>query len=123
MEASKWRRLINWLIDNVLVLMLLAMLTRVVLGADATQLQLRLVSMSLLFGYYVVAEFYFQRSLGKVLTRTLVVSRHDERPTLAAILLRTLCRFIPLEPLSLLFSSSRTWHDALSQTKVVFVGY
>ncbi|MBT9391764.1 RDD family protein [Hymenobacter sp. NST-14] len=123
MEASKWRRLINWLIDNVLVLALLAMLTRLTLGANATQLQLRLTSMSLLFGYYVLTEFYFQRSLGKVLTHTLVVNQHDERPTLGAILLRTLCRFIPLEPLSLLFSRNSTWHDTLSRTKVVFISY
>jgi uncharacterized RDD family membrane protein YckC len=122
-EASKTRRFLNWLIDTIGMLLLLAALVRWSSSPDATRLQLRLTTVGLLFLYYAAAEFFFQRSLGKLATRTLVVSRHDQRPSLPAILLRTLCRFIPLEPLSLLFSKNRALHDTLSGTKVVFVNY
>ncbi len=81
------------------------------------------MSVGLLFVYYAATEYFFQRSLGKVITRTVVVNRDDERPSLGAVLLRTLCRFLPLEPLSLLLNGKYTWHDSLSGTKVVFVNY
>lgn len=105
------------------MLLVLATLVRWCSSPDATRLQLRLTTVALLFLYYVLAEFFFQRSLGKVATRTLVVNRHEQRPSLQAILLRTICRFIPLEPISLLFNKNRALHDLLSGTKVVFVNY
>ncbi|GAA4000506.1 hypothetical protein GCM10022408_09490 [Hymenobacter fastidiosus] len=123
MDASLTRRFLNWLIDNVGVLLLLTVLVRLGSNPAATRLYLRLASVGLLFIYYVGTEFFFQRSLGKLLTQTVVVSRDDERPSFGAILLRTVCRFIPLEPVSLLLSGKRAWHDSLSGTKVVFVNY
>ncbi|MBC8084009.1 MAG: RDD family protein [Hymenobacter sp.] len=117
------RRVCNWLIDSIGVLMLLAVLVRLVSGPEASRLQLRLSSMALLFVYYVVTEYFFQRSLGKFITRTAVVDEDDEKPDLGAVLLRTVCRFIPLEPLSLLFHGRLAWHDRLSGTKVVFLNY
>ncbi|TGD79071.1 RDD family protein [Hymenobacter wooponensis] len=123
MEASKTRRLINWLIDDVVILLALAMVVRLISDAEATQWQLRLASLGALFLYYVSGEFFFQRSLGKLLTRTIVVNKRDERPSLTAIVLRTVCRFIPLEPLSMLLNTKYAWHDRLSGTKVVFINY
>ncbi|GAA3954735.1 RDD family protein [Hymenobacter algoricola] len=123
MEASKTRRFLNWLIDSIGVFLLLTLLVRFCSSPTTTRLQLQLASMSLLFVYYAGAEFFFQRSVGKLLTHTLVVSQDDERPSLGAVLLRTVCRFIPLEPLSLLLTGKRVWHDTLSGTKVVFIDY
>ncbi|UPL48263.1 RDD family protein [Hymenobacter sublimis] len=123
MEASKTRRFFNWLIDNIGVLLLISALIRWGSPSTTTQLQLRLTSVGFLFVYYLATEYFFQRSLGKFLTHTLVVNRQDERPSLAAVFLRTLCRFIPLEPASLLLNKKRTWHDMLSGTKVVFINY
>lgn len=123
MEASKTRRFLNWLIDTLGMLLLLGTLVRWGSGPEATRLQLRITTVGLLFLYYVATEFFFQRSLGKLVTRTLVVNSHDQRPSLPAVLLRTLCRFIPLEPISMLFGRHRALHDILSGTKVVFVNY
>lgn len=68
--------------------------------------------------YYVVLEFLFGRTLGKVLTGTRVVTSEGRALSMPTAVLRTLCRFLPLEPMS--FSLGETWwHDSLSRTQVV----
>ena len=104
--------------------MVLAVLIRLVVGPDSSQLTLRLLALAALFLYYALTEYFFQRTLGKLLTKTIVVDQDDEIPDLSSILLRTVCRFLPLEPLSLLISGKQlAWHDKLSGTKVVFLNY
>ncbi|WP_207431275.1 RDD family protein [Sabulibacter ruber] len=70
------------------------------------------------FFYYIVLEYLYQKTIGKVLTRTSVVSTTGEPLTLTTVIIRTLCRLIPFEHLSFLFSKSGL-HDSLSGTLVV----
>jgi uncharacterized RDD family membrane protein YckC len=70
--------------------------------------------------YYIACEHFFSRTLGKLLTGSKVISDSGGKPTFAQIVGRTFARFIPVEPFSLLFSSTgRGWHDSLSGTRVV----
>jgi uncharacterized RDD family membrane protein YckC len=72
--------------------------------------------------YYVVLEGLLGISIGKLATGTRVVDGHGRAPSLRTAFVRTLCRFIPFEPLSLAFSPddrTRGWHDTLSRTCVV----
>ena len=86
------------------------------------------------FIYYVFSEALFTRTLGKFITGTAVRTEDDGKPSFSRILLRTLCRFIPWDPLSFIAISHLTsvWilgerayllgislHDSLSKTKVV----
>ncbi|XLZ71796.1 RDD family protein [Massilia sp. SR12] len=60
--------------------------------------------------YYVALEVLFGRTLGKVLTGTRVVTSEGRALSMPTALLRTLCRLLPLEPMS--FSLGETWwHD------------
>lgn len=68
--------------------------------------------------YYIVFEYYFQRTLGKYVSKTIVTKEDGGRPTLGQIIGRTACRFIPLEAIIALFTSSFL-HDTISGTKVV----
>jgi uncharacterized RDD family membrane protein YckC len=68
---------------------------------------------------YLVLEYFFGRSLGKLVTGTVVVNKNGLKPSFGAILIRTLCRLIPFDPLSFLGKSGRIWHDVLSATYVV----
>jgi uncharacterized RDD family membrane protein YckC len=70
------------------------------------------------FIYYFVSEYFFSRTLAKVITRTYVTTEYNEKPGFSALLIRTLCRYIPLEYLSFL-GSGIGWHDKLSKTFVV----
>jgi uncharacterized RDD family membrane protein YckC len=77
-----------------------------------------LISLSCYFFYYVFFEGLWARTPGKFLFRTVVVNEDGGPPSLRAVLIRTLCRFIPLEPFSVLFAE-RGWHDGISDTRVV----
>jgi uncharacterized RDD family membrane protein YckC len=71
--------------------------------------------------YYGVPEHLWGKSFGKLITRTFVMSTDGGRPSGAQIFRRTLCRFIPFEPFSILFGGEYPvgWHDSLSGTRVV----
>lgn len=70
------------------------------------------------WSYYLLTEYFFQRTLGKILTKTKVVSTTETRPTLIQIIIRTLSRSIPFEYFSYLVTVEGI-HDKLSKTRVV----
>lgn len=84
----------------------------------------QLTDMGLLAGglvvmaYYSVLEGLTSRTLGKLITGTYVVTDEGLKPSFLAILGRTLCRFMPFEWITFLFSSAG-FHDRLSHTRVV----
>ena len=62
------------------------------------------------------------RTIGKFLTRTVVLNHRNARPSLKQILIRSAARLIPCEPVSFLIGSRTSgWHDELSDTKIVDV--
>lgn len=70
------------------------------------------------FVYYFAGEFFFGKTLAKLVTKTYVTTEFNEKPGFTAILIRTLCRYIPFEYLSFLWSPVG-WHDRFSKTYVV----
>ena len=68
--------------------------------------------------YYVLFEFYFQRTLGKFLSGTKVIDTTGNKPTFLTILKRSISRLIPVDIFFYLFSK-RGLHDRLSNTIVV----
>jgi len=75
-------------------------------------------SFLILFGYFFGFELFYQRTLGKLATGSIVVDEYGEPPGLRTIAIRTLIRFVPFEPFSFL-GSDRGWHDAWSHTYVL----
>ena len=71
-----------------------------------------------IFAYYSILEFYFQKTLGKIVTRSKVVTDNGEKVIFRRIILRTICRFVPIDWLSYIFSRNGI-HDRLSKTKVI----
>lgn len=70
------------------------------------------------FIYYVTFEVASGRTLGKILSGTRVVTTNGLALSIPTAILRTLCRFLPFEPMS--FSLGETWwHDSISRTQVV----
>jgi len=130
--AGKGRRLVNFIIDY-FVLTLLGFFVGFFLGYvvavlsagfnyyfQPNMLTIELIS---LFAtgmvYYTTMEGITGKTIGKLITRTKVVDSREENPSFKNIVLRSLCRFIPFEPVSFLVSSEGGWHDMLSNTKVV----
>ena len=69
--------------------------------------------------YYNFFEILFARTVGKFITQTIVVDENGEKPNHERILVRSLCRLIPLEILSFLGMPCLGWHDRISKTYVV----
>jgi len=70
--------------------------------------------------FYGLFESISSRTPAKYITGTIVVMRDGTKPDSTAILIRTLCRQIPLEAFSFLFGQFAIgWHDTLSKTLVV----
>lgn len=68
--------------------------------------------------YYTLFESLCSRTIGKFITKTIVVNDDGSKPDSQIILKRTLCRLIPFDGLSFL-GSGRGWHDSITDTYVV----
>lgn len=68
---------------------------------------------------YIVMEYKFQQTPGKMVTNFVVIDKYADKPNLKTCLLRTLIRFVPFEPFSCLGTPSRGWHDKWTNTYVV----
>ncbi len=133
LNVSLGTRLANYLIDYVCVIVLIyailfaLMMLSVIIGSK--ELLDRIVSMnkieeytlaivSILI-YYNVFEIFFSRTIGKFITKTIVVNINGEKPDSQEILVRSLCRLIPLDGFSFLGAPNKGWHDSISKTYVV----
>ncbi|MEH6658235.1 RDD family protein [Leeuwenhoekiella marinoflava] len=68
--------------------------------------------------YYGLSEYFFQKTAGKYVTKTIVVTEQGNKPDGKTILIRSLCRLIPFDRLSYLVTKNG-FHDRFSNTRVV----
>lgn len=76
-----------------------------------------LIYLSVRFLYYFVFELLFGRTPGKYQTRTKVLNKEGNTPTLLQLIIRTLSRFISI--FSGISDDERAIHDQLSNTFVI----
>ena len=73
------------------------------------------------FIYYIVSDFFFGRTLGKILLRFSICGYNKQNRVkfLLQVMTRNFVRFIPLDQISIFFfRDNRMWHDILSKTYV-----
>lgn len=134
--ASTWKRLVNLIVDNIIMQILSAAVgfgvgivyflsrgTEQVAISPAEEMQLNIagyiVGLFVALAYYAGSEYFLQRTPAKFLTGTIVVNLDGGRPTGGQILGRTACRFIPFEVFSFLGDPCVGWHDSIPKTRVV----
>jgi uncharacterized RDD family membrane protein YckC len=122
MNASKSKRLLNFLIDSLVVSIIMNTIV-VFMFYDLKTKQFEIGSIEKRFivacgmiVYYFFCELIWNQTLGKKITK---MKLNGSRPTFVSVLIRSLTRLIPFYPISLLGLSSRGLHDIFSQTKVV----
>lgn len=71
------------------------------------------------FGYYTFLEGSKGKTLGKMITKTKVIRDDGEPMSFGKSFLRTLCRLVPFEILSVFFGNGKMWHDSWTGTTVV----
>ena len=113
-SASKTKRFINFIVDSIISLILVTLITSIVPSSIEG-----ISFFTLLFLYYFLTEYFFNRTFGKILTKTIIVNSKGEKPTTKELLIHSLCRFIPFECFTFLSSNGKGWHDSISKTSVI----
>jgi uncharacterized RDD family membrane protein YckC len=122
--ASHLKRLLNFILDYIFQVIIILTFWVFVKLIEIDLLQ---NTDSLVLNYFLIAIYYiffetvFGKTPAKYITRTKVVlSDNLGKPEYRAIMIRTLCRAIPFEALSFLFSNTAVgWHDKFSKTLVI----
>lgn len=124
-------RLVNFLIDSVFAFIFVLFITLLIknfpiLNPEETAVPYNeskfsdaILYILLVYAYYFILEFSTGRTFAKFITNTKVVTIELKKPNVPAILIRTLCRFIPFEPFSFLSEDGLGWHDKISKTAVI----
>jgi uncharacterized RDD family membrane protein YckC len=87
--------------------------------AGLSQIENLLYSYILMLLYFFIFESINNRTLGKYVTKSMVIMSNGEKPTYQQIFKRSLCRMIPFDGLSFLGANGKGWHDSMSNTYVV----
>ena len=121
--ASMPTRLLNYVIDQIIFLLLIMGHKYIGININLENLQKEspavLIYLMLLSTVYcLVMEIFFSKTVGKMITRTRVVDVDGEKPTFKALLIRSMCRNIPFDNVSYLVFPFG-WHDSISNTRVV----
>lgn len=118
LPAPMLKRFLNYVIDRFAKYIVFF----IILGiAGAThQIILNVIAGLFFVSYHIVCESVWQKTLGKVITKTKVVDMQGNKPKFWTIVLRSICRMIPFDFISFFFGGYPVgWHDSLSKTFVV----
>ena len=116
--TGKTLRFVNFLLDSgiffiLLVLFMLAFRNRIAVE------NMKWISCVLYFLYYFLFEFFNRQTIGKMITKTMVISSTENNSSFfIRLFIRTLMRFIPIDIISYLFAY-RGLHDLVSMTTVI----
>lgn len=125
-EVKIITRFLNFMLD-ILAFTLIAIITILILKKyhpafkEYSVQNNRIIAFILYFLYYFILELTMSTTIGKLITKTKVVDRISlSRPSALKILIRTFCRFIPLEGFSIFFNEKKyVLHDIISRTAVI----
>lgn len=117
-------RFVNFAVDFVVILIVYSMIAPIFESflplVNRVELSVYRIGTFTLFIalYYILFEYKTQKTLGKIITKTKVVTFEGNKPELMDIVSRTFCRLIPFDRFSFLYSRNG-FHDVISRTKVI----
>ncbi len=127
--ATLAQRLLNALIDGIVILFIWMIVYNLIdictilfwrrkVGDPAPLgISFKTVYLITLLYYFAMEATTKGRTIGKYITRTIVVDEDLSPVTTAQVFKRSCCRLIPFEALSMF--SGIPWHDSLSRTTVI----
>lgn len=125
--ASQHLRFLNYLIDHYIVTIVTVALSLIgiFLYAPTTnpfidRITSLVVGVTILLVYYAVFEGIWGKTPAKFITKTAVRTKTGEKPSVEVVFVRSICRIIPFDMFSFLFSWYPVgWHDKFSGTVVI----
>ncbi len=129
--ANKGKQLVNFFIDILFTLSIYVLIVKLLnfifypyfdkLNGSLLVLYIVLNIISFFLSYlisYVIIEYKFRTTIGKLITKTCIITPDGLYPSRETILIRTV--FIPFEPILLLFSKNgKGWHDRISNSIII----
>lgn len=116
--GGKTLRFINFLLDSAIFFTLLVIFWFIFKNVINRE-NVKWISFVFFFLYYFLFEYFMGQTLGKMITKSRVISVSDNRNHyFIRIICRTLMRFIIFDTLSYLFTD-RGLHDRISKTNVI----
>ena len=134
LHATQGQRFLNYIIDLIIIYLIIFMIgialaiLALLTGSqslldwftdESKVLKDYLLFFSVWIPYYTFFERYTSRTVGKFITKTMVVNEDGSKIDFGTAFKRTLCRIIPFEPFSMLGGNARGWHDSIPDTYVV----
>lgn len=117
--VSSWVRLLNFLIDLLVCLLIVFILTYPLnVHINSHMLICCFILIVTYFLYYTIFEIRYQKTLGKMITKTKVVTLNEEVPSRTDIVIRSIMRLFFLDHFTFLFMRNGL-HDSFSNTKVI----
>lgn len=125
MPSAWWKRLLNLIIDAIIIGIItntffLFYLGRIPLANEYSgSIFLNVAALVCYLVYYTILEGFTGRTVAKFITRTKVMTENDySRPKFLNALFRSLARLIPFEPFSFLSKRPVGLHDIIGSTIV-----
>ncbi len=129
--ASAWQRFLNYFIDFIAFYILIVLFGFIAGMVFASRNEnpdmdsflgfttiIYAATFVIMLLYYTLLESAKGKALGKLITKTKVVTEDGQPITYKQAFMRTIIRFVPLEFLSG-FSGTTMWHDQWTRTMVV----
>lgn len=126
--AGAGQRFVNYLIDLIVFYVLMFIVgifigIAAVAGVASTEsiaitILTYVFAIALFLLYYTLLEGSKGKTLGKLVTKTKVVTEDGSPMTYSKAFLRSLSRLVPFEPLSVFFGL-KMWHDQWTNTMVI----
>lgn len=130
-NATLGRRCVNFVVDSLCIYTVSELVIPAVwlLGVEKQfipEIDFELLQSSpeffpfVLLAFYLFFEWRVGRTPGKFLTNTCIVTSDGARPGFWRLVLRSACRLVPFNVISIyLGADRRSWHDLISDTCVV----
>jgi uncharacterized RDD family membrane protein YckC len=119
-ETSKRKRLLNCIIDLIVIGILMEITFRVEEIVDNKSIVKIIRAIIVFGGYYIFMEYFLSKTVGKYFTKSKVVNKDGSKISFKTAIMRYMCRWIPFEFISLgLGRDAEAWHDTLSKTLVI----
>lgn len=120
-KVSAFTRFIHFIVDTVaffIVAFVLSLLLEPFLTKSNEEFIVLIIILISFFSYYTFMETKYQKTIGKFITGTKVITKDGNKPETGDVIRRTACRLIPFDRVSFFFAANG-FHDSLSDTRVV----
>ena len=125
--ATTGQRFANYFIDAIVFYVLIAIIiVPVVMKMNVDDLDggsflgiYYLTVFGIIFAYYTLLEGSKGKTVGKMITKTKVISEDGSPISYGKAFTRTLCRLVPFEFISAFIDGGRMWHDKWTDTRLV----